>query len=151
MTVDKDPIAKALAHPIRLGVMVWMSTGVETPSDLADSMGLPLGVVSYHVRMLASYGLIEVSHTEQRRGALQHFYRFTPFAVDGLLATRDAVNEMIGAARQGTKVKTTRRGQVVSGVVTSSYLNNAKELVYVVRKADNKEITIMDRDLTKED
>jgi len=35
----------------------------------------PLGVVSYHVRMLRDYDCVELVRTEPRRGALQHFYR----------------------------------------------------------------------------
>src|SRR4029079_10882401 len=37
----------------------------------------PLGVVSYHVRMLRDYDCVELVRTEPRRGALQHFYRAT--------------------------------------------------------------------------
>ena len=40
-------------------------------------LGAPLGVVSYHVRMLRDYDCVELVRTEPRRGALQHFYRAT--------------------------------------------------------------------------
>ena len=40
-------------------------------------LGAPLGVVSYHVRMLRDYECVELVRTEPRRGALQHFYRAT--------------------------------------------------------------------------
>jgi hypothetical protein len=38
-------------------------------------LGAPLGVVSYHVRMLRDYDCVELVRTEPRRGALQHFYK----------------------------------------------------------------------------
>src|SRR6202000_2964351 len=47
------------------------------PGDLALELGAPLGVVSYHVRMLKEYDCVELVRTEPRRGALQHFYRAT--------------------------------------------------------------------------
>ena len=40
-------------------------------------LGAPLGVVSYHVRMLRGYDCVELVRTEPRRGAVQHFYRAT--------------------------------------------------------------------------
>ena len=40
-------------------------------------LGAPLGVVSYHVRMLRDYDCVELVRTEPRRGALQHFYKAT--------------------------------------------------------------------------
>jgi hypothetical protein len=50
---------------------------VASPGDLALELGAPLGVVSYHVRMLRDYDCVELVRTEPRRGALQHFYRAT--------------------------------------------------------------------------
>ena len=42
---------------------------------LARELDLPLGRVSYHIRLLADLGAIELVRTEPRRGALEHFYR----------------------------------------------------------------------------
>jgi hypothetical protein len=50
---------------------------VASPGDLAVELGAPLGVVSYHVRMLRDYECVELVRTEPRRGALQHFYKAT--------------------------------------------------------------------------
>jgi hypothetical protein len=50
---------------------------VASPGDLAVELGAPLGVVSYHVRMLRDYDCVELVRTEPRRGALQHFYKAT--------------------------------------------------------------------------
>jgi hypothetical protein len=51
--------------------------GVESPSELADALGEPLGNVSYHVRILRELDCLELVRTETRRGALEHFYRAT--------------------------------------------------------------------------
>src|SRR4051795_4518044 len=68
-------IAKALAHPLRARILQRLGERVASPGDLAAELGAPLGVVSYHVRMLREYECVELVRTEPRRGALQHFYR----------------------------------------------------------------------------
>jgi DNA-binding transcriptional ArsR family regulator len=70
-------IAKALAHPLRASILQRLGERVASPHDLALELGAPLGVVSYHVRMLRDYDCVELVRTEPRRGALQHFYRAT--------------------------------------------------------------------------
>ena len=70
-------IAKALAHPLRAKILQRLGERVASPGDLAAELGAPLGVVSYHVRMLRDYDCVELVRTEPRRGALQHFYRAT--------------------------------------------------------------------------
>jgi DNA-binding transcriptional ArsR family regulator len=73
-------IAKALAHPLRARILQRLGERVASPGDLATELGAPLGVVSYHVRMLRDYDCVELVRTEPRRGALQHFYRATAVA-----------------------------------------------------------------------
>jgi DNA-binding transcriptional ArsR family regulator len=68
-------IAKALAHPLRAQILQRLGERVSSPGDLADELGAPLGVVSYHVRMLRDYNCVELVRTEPVRGALQHFYK----------------------------------------------------------------------------
>src|SRR5215213_7020467 len=70
-------IAKALAHPLRARILQRLGERVASPAELAAELGAPLGVVSYHVRMLRDYDCVELVRTEPRRGALQHFYRAT--------------------------------------------------------------------------
>jgi DNA-binding transcriptional ArsR family regulator len=70
-------IAKALAHPLRARILQRLGERVASPGDLAVELEAPLGVVSYHVRMLRDYDCVELVRTEPRRGALQHFYKAT--------------------------------------------------------------------------
>src|SRR6476619_3690861 len=70
-------IAKALAHPLRARILQRLGERVASPGDLATELNAPLGVVSYHVRMLREYECVELVRTEPVRGALQHFYKAT--------------------------------------------------------------------------
>src|SRR5690349_10845651 len=70
-------IAKALAHPLRARILQRLGERVASPGDLAVELDAPLGVVSYHVRMLRDYACVDLVRTGPRRGALQHFYRAT--------------------------------------------------------------------------
>jgi DNA-binding transcriptional ArsR family regulator len=74
---SESRIAKALAHPLRARILQRLGERVASPGDLAVELGAPLGVVSYHVRMLRDYDCVELVRTEPRRGALQHFYKAT--------------------------------------------------------------------------
>ena len=44
-------------------------------SRIATEISAPLGNVSYHVRVLERVGLLQLAHTRQRRGAIEHYYR----------------------------------------------------------------------------
>ena len=68
-------IAKALAHPLRARILQRLGERTASPGDLAVELNAPLGVVSYHVRMLRDYNCVELVRTEPVRGALQHFYK----------------------------------------------------------------------------
>jgi DNA-binding transcriptional ArsR family regulator len=68
-------IVRALSHPIRHRVLVALNERVASPKELAAELGEPLGNVSYHTRVLAQLGCIELVSTTQRRGALEHHYR----------------------------------------------------------------------------
>jgi DNA-binding transcriptional ArsR family regulator len=73
---ELDPrIVRALSHPIRQRVLVALNERVASPKELAAELGEPLGNVSYHTRVLAQLGCIELVSTTQRRGALEHHYR----------------------------------------------------------------------------
>jgi DNA-binding transcriptional ArsR family regulator len=81
-SVNLDDLARGLhgfGHPIRVRALVLFEFE-STPVALAEALDAPLGVVSYHVRMLRDYGLVELTRTEPRRGALAHFYRRTELA-----------------------------------------------------------------------
>jgi hypothetical protein len=83
-------LASCLAHPVRVEFLTDLrQSGRLSPVDFSRRSGHLLGNVSYHVRVLHGHGLIEVCGTEQRRGAVVHYYspRRSPDwqAVTGLL------------------------------------------------------------------
>lgn len=84
-------VGETLMHPIQraiLEIAALKKTAV-SPKMLSREMPEPLGVVAYHVNMLAGVGkskfasrpLLELVETEQRRGALEHFYAPTKEAL----------------------------------------------------------------------
>ena len=94
---SNQPIAvqgqRAMAHPMRARILAALDGQELSPVELARGLGASLGVVSYHVRVLADAGVVELARTTARRGAIQHHYRLRDAAaVSGsvALSTEDA-------------------------------------------------------------
>jgi DNA-binding transcriptional ArsR family regulator len=68
-------LIKAFTHPLRITILARLDEQALSPKELAAQLGAPLSVVSYHVKELARLGFVELVHTEQRRGAIQHWYK----------------------------------------------------------------------------
>lgn len=65
-------------HPTQVRILEALSRNrAASPKQLTDEFGDKLGNVSYHVRILAGAGLLELVDTQPRRGAVEHFYRRT--------------------------------------------------------------------------
>lgn len=89
-------------HPLRWQILTEMQsrklTPQASPNELHRTLDQPLGNVSYHVRILAEHGLIECVRTEQRRGALEHYYEVTSEGKD-FLAALDRLKKAIDKGR----------------------------------------------------
>jgi DNA-binding transcriptional ArsR family regulator len=111
--IDDPRLVKGLAHPLRIHILRVLEDRVASPSEIADEIDAPLGNVSYHVRFLARVGLIELSSTQPRRGAVEHYYRAVgrpqisakawgqlPQVIKDALvgSTLDAIGQMVAAA-----------------------------------------------------
>jgi DNA-binding transcriptional ArsR family regulator len=71
-----ESLIKALAHPLRWQLLeVLTERGEASPVELARLLDQPLATVSHHVRVLRDLRSIELTRTEQRRGAIEHYYR----------------------------------------------------------------------------
>ena len=68
-------VERALAHPFRRQLLELFQQRDSSPTQVAKELGQGLGVVSYHVRVLAQAGLLEMAGTTFVRGAVQHHYR----------------------------------------------------------------------------
>jgi DNA-binding transcriptional ArsR family regulator len=77
--VDQD-LMKALGNEVRVAILSLLNFSIAaewSPKMLAKELGMGLSKVSYHVKALNKFGMIELSKTEPRRGANEHFYRAT--------------------------------------------------------------------------
>ncbi len=70
-------LLKSLAHPLRVAILDLMNAGEWSPNELKKALGEGLSQVSYHVKVLKDFGMIELTRTEPRRGAVEHYYRAT--------------------------------------------------------------------------
>jgi DNA-binding transcriptional ArsR family regulator len=71
-----DPrYVKALSHPLRVRILALLQERTASPRELAEWLDATLGTVSYHVRTLHDFGLIELVKTTQVRGAIAHHYK----------------------------------------------------------------------------
>jgi DNA-binding transcriptional ArsR family regulator len=71
-----DPrYVKALSHPLRVRILALLQERTASPRELAEWLDATLGTVSYHVRTLHDFGLLELVRTSQVRGAIAHHYR----------------------------------------------------------------------------
>jgi DNA-binding transcriptional ArsR family regulator len=68
-------LIKALAHPMRVSILDLMNAGEWSPNELKATLNEGLSQVSYHIKVLRDLEMIELTRTEPRRGAVEHFYR----------------------------------------------------------------------------
>lgn len=67
---------KALGHPLRLRILESVIERREaSPLTVSRQLRAPLTTVSRHMRVLRDLGFVELTRTEPRRGAVEHFYR----------------------------------------------------------------------------
>jgi DNA-binding transcriptional ArsR family regulator len=71
-----ERLIKGLAHPLRWRMLeVLTERGESSPVQLARLLDQPLATVSHHMRVLRDAQCVELTRTEQRRGALEHYYQ----------------------------------------------------------------------------
>ncbi len=70
-------IAKAFAHPARGEVLTAFTERTASPAELAEDLGHDVRYLSYHIKLLRDWKLIQLVKEEPKRGAIEHFYRAT--------------------------------------------------------------------------
>jgi DNA-binding transcriptional ArsR family regulator len=72
-----NDLFNALGHAMRRRILREMldSRDEVSPRELSVELGEQLSALSYHVRVLAECGAVELVRTEEIRGSTQHFYR----------------------------------------------------------------------------
>lgn len=73
----KERLLKAMSHSLRYQLLTRLNDREWSPRELSDHLAEGLSQVSYHVKVLHDYDLIELTKTVPRRGAVEHFYRAT--------------------------------------------------------------------------
>jgi DNA-binding transcriptional ArsR family regulator len=68
-------IIKALGHELRVEILAILNDRMSSPNQLSKELDEGLSQVSYHVKVLKDFDMIELVKTEPRRGAVEHFYR----------------------------------------------------------------------------
>jgi DNA-binding transcriptional ArsR family regulator len=78
-TTPEQAVLSALRHPLRKELLrlYVKEAAILSPKELSDFTKQSLSAVGYHVRALAGYGAVELVDTQQRRGAIEHFYEAT--------------------------------------------------------------------------
>jgi DNA-binding transcriptional ArsR family regulator len=70
-------LVKALSHPLRARSLAILNERTASPKEIHEQLDVPLGNVTYHVKVLGELGCIELVKTTPRRGATEHYYRGT--------------------------------------------------------------------------
>lgn len=71
----QEALVKALDHPLRVRILVLLTERAASPNEMSNLFDSPLGNCAYHTRVLEELGQVEIVAEEQRRGAVEHFYR----------------------------------------------------------------------------
>src|SRR3954464_10244290 len=102
-------VAKALAHPTRIGILERLEeVGQTSPSEAADGGSARLPAVAYHMRELKTAGLIRPTITRPARGAVEHFSELTDRghaavnAIDKVIRLAPAPSKRGGRSRRAS-------------------------------------------------
>lgn len=71
----KERLFKAMTHPLRYQILTKLNDREWSPNELSEELAEGLSQVSYHVKVLKNFKLIEMTKTRPARGAVEHFYR----------------------------------------------------------------------------
>lgn len=114
-SVDQRVI-KGLGHPLRVEILAILNDRMASPNELSKELEEGLSQVSYHVKVLRDFEMIELVKTEPRRGAVEHYYRastkvFIPVWVMKLMprsAQRHMFSDVLADVEQdvGTSLET---------------------------------------------
>ncbi len=98
----KQRLLKAMAHPLRVRILAYLNDRPWSPSELANELAEGLSQVSYHVKVLRDFELIEMTKTEPRRGAVEHYYR----AIERVFMPSSITKQFPKSAQRGMFVGT---------------------------------------------
>lgn len=96
---DLEPVdqrlMKALSHPLRVQILTLVNEREWSPNEMSKELEEGLSQVSYHVKVLKDFEMIEMVRTEPRRGAVEHFYK----AVERMIVPEGMTADLPKSAR----------------------------------------------------
>ena len=86
---------RAIDAPQRRRILRALHTAGEaqSPNELSKAIDTSLGHVTYHVKVLTECGVVALTDTQPRRGAVEHFYAST-------VANDELVVKLLEATRE---------------------------------------------------
>jgi DNA-binding transcriptional ArsR family regulator len=130
-------LLKALGHPLRLQLLTLVTErGEASPIELARMLDQPLSTVSHHVRTLRDLGYLELTRTEPRRGAVEHYYRAaTPAFLDD-----EQWEQLPVVLRRGLAAQTFRRivGEAASAGPNGGFDAPGAHVARVILELDDR-------------
>jgi DNA-binding transcriptional ArsR family regulator len=86
---------RAIGAPQRRRILRALHTAGEaqSPNELSRAIDTSLGHVTYHVKVLTECGVVALTDTQPRRGAVEHFYAST-------VANDELVVKLLEATRE---------------------------------------------------
>lgn len=83
-STPEDVLLFLLQHPLRKRLLRLYVEATEalSPKGLTVPLNMHLSNISYHVRVLATYGALELVETKPQRGSVEHFYKATSLVDD---------------------------------------------------------------------
>jgi len=72
-------LIRAIDHSLRRRVLRILTEAGEpqSPAEIRRELDMPLGAISYQIRVLRNLGAVKLTRSRQVRGALEHFYATT--------------------------------------------------------------------------
>lgn len=125
----EDAVQYALAHKVRIEILILLNEASYTVAELAELIDLPLSNVSNHVRRMLEDGSIEVGKREERRGTNIYWYRAV---------------EMPYYSKEEAEVLTWMQRQVTAGLVVQSGLAEVMAALFKGGLADARTILSWD-------
>jgi predicted transcriptional regulator len=105
-------LISALDHPVRRQILrLILDRGRISPVEIAKELDMPLGGLSYHVRILCDRHAVEPAGTRRVRGAIQHFYETAIEGDPPIEALLEETREADEACAEKVRRKPRKRGK----------------------------------------
>ena len=125
----EETVQYALAHYVRLEILILLNEAAYTTSEIAELTGFELRKVANHIQWMSEDGSIEVAKMEERRGTNIYWYR----AVEIPEYTREEAEKL-----------TEMELQMIAGVIVQSSSAEIMAALYKGTLADARTILSWD-------